>query len=252
MKLITWNVNGLRSVMQKGFETFMQSEKPDIISIQETKMQESQKTFSLDGYYEFWSDAEKKGYSGTLIYTKHQPLSVTYGIEGKYIDEGRVITLAFEDFYLINTYVPNVKRDLSRIPYRQVYEADLLEYVKKLDAIKPVIHCGDLNVAHEEIDIKNAKANKGNAGFTDEERECFSTYLQSGFSDVFRTLYPQKEQYTWWSYQFQARTRNVGWRIDYFITSERFMPWIKDCYILDNVLGSDHCPVVLTLHEESV
>lgn len=252
MKLITWNVNGLRSVMQKGFETFMQSEKPDIISIQETKMQESQKTFSLDGYYEFWSDAEKKGYSGTLIYTKHQPLSVTYGIEGKYTDEGRVITLAFEDFYLINTYVPNVKRDLSRIPYRQVYEADLLEYVKKLDAIKPVIHCGDLNVAHEEIDIKNAKANKGNAGFTDEERECFSTYLQSGFSDVFRTLYPQKEQYTWWSYQFQARTRNVGWRIDYFITSERFMPWIKDCYILDNVLGSDHCPVVLTLHEESV
>ena len=248
MKLMTFNVNGLRAIMQKGFRDLMQSEKPDILCIQETKMQEYQKTFFFEGYHEYWSSADKLGYSGTLIYTKVKPLAVSYGIDGLYNDEGRIITLEFEDYFLVNTYVPNVKRDLSRIPYRQVYEADLLAYVQKLDQHKPVIHCGDLNVAHEEIDIKNAKANIGNAGFTDEERACFNTYLDAGFSDVFRHLYPDKEQYTWWSYMFKARERNVGWRIDYFVVSTRFLPHVKDCYILDHVLGSDHCPVVLLLN----
>ncbi len=248
MKLISWNVNGLRACMNKGFESFFRDTDADFFCIQETKMQQDQKTFSFEGYYEFWNDADKKGYSGTLIYTKHQPQNVYYGLpDQSYNDEGRIITLEYDNFYLVNTYVPNVKRDLSRIPYRMEYEDKVRNYYKTLSQTKPVILCGDLNVAHNEIDIKNAKSNIGNAGFTDEERGKFNELLQAGFIDTFRFLNPEKEQYTWWSYMFQARTRNVGWRIDYFIISKSLQDAIETVDIYDHIEGSDHCPVMLEI-----
>jgi exodeoxyribonuclease-3 len=248
MKLITWNVNGLRACMKKGFAEFFIQEDADFFCVQETKMQEYQKDFTFEGYHEYWNDADKKGYSGTLIYTKHKPLSVRLGLpNGDYNDEGRIITLEYDTFFLVNTYVPNVKRDLSRIPYRMVYEDAVRAYLLELNASKPVILCGDLNVAHNEIDLKNDKSNVGNAGFTDEERGKFSELLNAGFIDSFRTLYPDKEQYTWWSYMFQARQKNVGWRIDYFVCSTSLLPLINEVIIHDQQLGSDHCPVELQI-----
>lgn len=248
MKLITWNVNGLRACMKKGFADFFRREDADFFCIQETKMQEYQKEFAFEGYHEYWNDADKKGYSGTLIYTKHKPLNVRLGLpNGDYNDEGRIITLEYDTFFLVNTYVPNVKRDLSRIPYRMVYEDRLREYLLELNITKPVILCGDLNVAHNEIDLKNHKTNVGNAGFTDEERGKFGELLDAGFIDSFRTLYPDVVQYTWWSYMFQARSKNVGWRIDYFVCSQRLQSQIEDVIIHDQQLGSDHCPVQLNI-----
>jgi exodeoxyribonuclease-3 len=248
MKFISWNVNGLRACVKKGFEDFFKEMDADFFCIQETKMQEEQKTFEFEGYHEYWNCADKLGYSGTLIYTKHEPLNVFYGLEDDaYNDEGRIITLEYEDFYLVNTYVPNVKRDLSRIPYRMVYEDRVREYYLKLNETKPVILCGDLNVAHNEIDLKNDKSNNGNAGFTDEERGKLTELLKSGFVDTFRYLYPDKEQYTWWSYMFQSRQKNVGWRIDYFIVSDQIKENIEHAGIHDQVLGSDHCPIELKI-----
>ncbi|QMS84648.1 exodeoxyribonuclease III [Candidatus Xianfuyuplasma coldseepsis] len=246
MKFISWNVNGLRACMKKGFASFFEEQDADFVCLQETKMQQHQKEFAFEGYHEFWNDADRKGYSGTLIYTKHEPLHVQYGLnDGAYNDEGRIITLEYDSFYLVNTYVPNVKRDLSRIPYRMTYEDRVRAYYVELSQSKPVILCGDLNVAHNEIDLKNDKSNIGNAGFTDEERGKFNELLDAGFTDTFRHLYPTKEQYSWWSYMFKSREKNVGWRIDYFVVSNRLVPYVQDSIILDHVLGSDHCPVLL-------
>lgn len=248
MKIISWNVNGLRACYKKGFPQFMEEENPDIICIQETKMQEDQKVWSFEGYHEYWNDADKKGYSGTLIYTKIEPLSIQYGLDdGAYNDEGRVITLEFDTFYLINTYVPNVKRDLSRIPYRMVYEDRLREYLVSLSKHKEVILCGDLNVAHNEIDIKNASSNHGNAGFTAEERGKFNELLDAGFIDTFRHFHPDVEKYSWWSYMFSSRERNIGWRIDYFVVTKNLIPKITNTDILNQVYGSDHCPVLMEI-----
>lgn len=248
MKLVSWNVNGLRAVMKKGFKDFFDQMDADIFAIQETKMNEDQKEFDFAGYSEFWNNADKAGYSGTLVYTKQEPIQVINGIDGEmYNDEGRIITLEYSDFYFVNAYVPNSKQDLSRIPYRMVFEENMLSYLKRLDQIKPVIYCGDLNVAHQEIDIKNPKQNVMNAGFTKEEREKFSIMMSNGFADSYRSLYPDKVEYTWWSYMFHAREKNIGWRIDYFIVSERLIPKIKDVKILMDVEGSDHCPVVLEI-----
>ena len=255
MKLISWNVNGFRSVLTKGFADFFDSAGADIFSIQETKMQPGQADFEREGYLSFWSSAEKKGYSGTAVFTNREPLSAVFGIggspdgtPGKYSDEGRLITLDFGDFYLINSYTPNVQRELTRMDYRMGFEDDLRAYMTQLDRIKPVVLCGDLNVAHEEIDIKNAKSNIGNAGFTYEERGKMTELLAAGFRDSFRTLYPdRRDAYTWWSYMFKARERNTGWRIDYFIVSERLTDRIADAVIYPEVLGSDHCPVGLEL-----
>ena len=248
MKFISWNVNGLRACMKKGFEDFFIEQNADFFSIQETKMQENQKTFSFDGYYEYWNDANKLGYSGTLIYTKHKPLRVRLGLpDDSYNDEGRIITLEYENFYLVNTYVPNSKRDLSRIPYRETYEDKVREYYVELNKHKPVILCGDLNVAHEEIDLKNPKTNTKNAGFTIEERSKFSSLLNAGFVDSFRYLYPDKVKYSWWSYMANARTNNVGWRIDYFVVSKSLQDKIVEADILPEILGSDHCPIFLEL-----
>jgi exodeoxyribonuclease-3 len=223
---------------------------PDIICIQETKMQENQKMWSFEGYQEYWNDADKKGYSGTLIYTKIKPLQVTYGLpDGSYNDEGRIITLEFDTFYLINTYVPNVKRDLSRIPYRMIYEDQLREYLLHLAHSKSVILCGDLNVAHNDIDLKNASSNRGNAGFTDEERGKFNELLDAGFIDTFRHFHPEEEKYSWWSYMFSSRERNVGWRIDYFVVTPDLLDRITNTDILNDVYGSDHCPVLLELED---
>jgi exodeoxyribonuclease-3 len=241
-------VNGLRACMKKGFTDFFIEIDADFFAIQETKMQEEQKDFSFDGYFEYWNDADKKGYSGTLIYTKHKPLRVRYGLfDDSYNDEGRIITLEYDSFYLVNTYVPNVKRDLSRIPYREVYEDRVREYLVHLDQKKPVILCGDLNVAHQPIDLKNDKTNHGNAGFTKEERGKFTVLLDSGFIDTFRYVYPDKEKYSWWSYMFQSRMKNVGWRIDYFVISNRLKNQIQHVDILNDVMGSDHCPVLLDI-----
>jgi len=234
--------------MKKGFEDFFIEQNADFFSIQETKMQENQKTFSFDGYYEYWNDANKLGYSGTLIYTKHKPLRVRLGLpDDSYNDEGRIITLEYENFYLVNTYVPNSKRDLSRIPYRETYEDKVREYYVELNKHKPVILCGDLNVAHEEIDLKNPKTNTKNAGFTIEERSKFSSLLNAGFVDSFRYLYPDKVKYSWWSYMANARTNNVGWRIDYFVVSKSLQDKIVEADILPEILGSDHCPIFLEL-----
>ena len=260
MKLISWNVNGFRSVLGKGFADFFDSADADAVCLQETKMQPGQADFAREGYAAYWSSAEKKGYSGTVLFTRRAPLSVSYGIgesadsavPGLYSDEGRIITADFGDFYLINSYSPNVQRELTRMDYRMGFEDALRTYMSALDRIKPVVLCGDLNVAHEEIDIKNAKSNIGNAGFTYEERGKMTELLSAGFADSFRRLYPdRKDAYTWWSYMFKARERNTGWRIDYFIVSERLMDRVEDALIFPEVTGSDHCPVGLVLKDQT-
>ncbi len=248
MKFVSWNVNGLRACMKKGFPDFFKEMDADIFAIQETKMNEAQKDFSFENYHEYWNNADKAGYSGTLIYTKNKPLSVHYGLEdGKYNDEGRAVTLEFEDFYFVTVYSPNTKRELERLDYRMVYEDDFRNYLNKLDQKKPVIVCGDLNVAHTEIDLKNPKSNERNAGYTIEERTKFSVLLNSGFTDSFRFLYPNKIQYSWWSYMMNARSKNIGWRIDYFLISDRLREKLKDSIIYDQVEGSDHCPVAIEI-----
>lgn len=250
MKFISWNVNGIRACCDKGFrETFARLD-ADFFCLQETKMQAGQLDLQFEGYQSYWNYAEKKGYSGTAIFTRHQPLSVTYGIGvDEHDHEGRVITLEMEQFYLITVYVPNSQDELKRLDYRMKWEDDFLVYLKKLEEKKPVIVCGDLNVAHKEIDLKNPKTNRRNPGFTDEEREKFTTWLDAGFTDTFRYFYPdQKEIYSWWSYRFKAREKNTGWRIDYFVTSALLDDKLADAKIHTEVLGSDHCPVELTLN----
>lgn len=249
MKLVSWNVNGLRAVLKKGFLNFFKEIDADIFCIQETKMQKAQADFCFDGYYEYWNEAEKKGYSGTLILTKKKPLSVKYGIEIEEHDkEGRVITLEFEKFYMVNCYTPNSKRELERLEYRQKWEDDFRKYLIELDKNKPIILCGDLNVAHNEIDLKNPKTNIHNAGFTIEERNKMTELLNNNFIDTFRYLYPnEKDSYTWWSYMGHAREKNIGWRIDYFITSKSLRKRIIDNKIHSRVLGSDHCPIELDI-----
>lgn len=250
MKLISWNVNGIRAAITKGFNEFFEEENADIFCIQETKMQEGQATIEFEGYKQYWNSAIKKGYSGTAIFSKIDPLNVTYGIGiDEHDKEGRVITLEFEKFYLVNCYTPNAKRELERLPYRVEWEDAFREYLKKLDLKKPVILCGDLNVAHKEIDLKNPKTNIGNAGFTFEERGKMTELLESGFIDTYRYLYPEKEgAYTWWSYMFHAREKNVGWRIDYFIVSDSIKEKIQEAKIYDGILGSDHCPIGLEIN----
>lgn len=247
MKFISWNVNGLRACVGKGFKDFFDSIDADIFCLQETKLQEGQIDFAPEGYHSYWNYAEKKGYSGTAIFTKQEPLSVTYGMGIEEHDkEGRLITLEFENFYFITVYVPNSKRELLRLDYRMVWEDDFRAYVLELDKKKPVIFCGDLNVAHKEIDLKNPKTNHHNAGFTNEEREKMTLMLDAGFTDTFRHFYPDQEGiYSWWSYMFQARAKNAGWRIDYFISSSRIDDKLVDAKIHTDVLGSDHCPVEL-------
>ncbi len=249
MKLISWNVNGLRACMQKGFADFFASVDADFFCIQESKLQEGQIVLDLPGYYQYWNYAEKKGYSGTAIFTKKEPLSVSYGIGiPEHDHEGRVITLEYEDFYMITCYTPNSQNELARLSYRMQWEDDFLAYLKALDAKKPLILCGDLNVAHEEIDLKNPKTNHKNAGFTDEERAKMTTLLSTGFTDTFRHFYPDTEGiYSWWSYRFKAREKNAGWRIDYFITSASLDNKLTDAKIHTDVFGSDHCPVELTI-----
>ena len=251
MKLISWNVNGLRACLNKGFLSFVESAEADIIALQETKMQQGQAVFDMPGYLEYWNSAEKKGYSGTAVFAKTTPISVTTGIGiAEHDTEGRVLTLEFEQFYFVNCYTPNSQRELARLSYRMGWEDAFLGYLKMLDEKKPVILCGDLNVAHQEIDIKNPKSNRMSAGFTDEERAKMTTLLSSGFVDTFRRLYPEVTgAYSWWSYFSNARKNNVGWRIDYFIVSERLMPSVKDGFILPEVEGSDHCPVGILLEE---
>ena len=249
MKFISWNVNGIRACAQKGFMDVFNELDADIFCIQESKMQAGQLELDTPGYHQYWNYAEKKGYSGTAIFTKKEPLNVSYGIGIEEHDqEGRVITLEFEKFYLVNCYTPNAKRGLERLEYRMVWEDAFRNYLLELNKVKPVIMCGDLNVAHNEIDLKNPKTNVGNAGFTNEERGKMSELLNAGFIDTFRYLYPDKENvYTWWSYMFHAREKNVGWRIDYFITSKSLKKNIKDAIIYDNILGSDHCPIGLEI-----
>lgn len=251
MKLISWNVNGLRACMNKGFAEFFKQADADVFCLQETKLQEGQIDFHPEGYYDYWNYAERKGYSGTAAFTKKKPLSVSYGIGVEEHDhEGRVITLEFDTFYLITVYVPNSQDELRRLSYRMRWEDDFLAYVKKLEQKKPVIYCGDLNVAHKEIDIKNPSTNHHNAGFTDEERGKMDKVLESGMVDTFRYFYPdQKDIYSWWSYRFKARERNAGWRIDYFIASQSLSGRLLDAKILTDVTGSDHCPVELDLKD---
>ena len=249
MKLISWNVNGLRACMTKGFADFMKAEDPDIICIQETKMQREQADFSFEGYHEYWNSAEKKGYSGTAIFTKTEPISVTYDIGiPEHGTEGRVITAEYEDFYLVCVYTPTAQSELKRIDYRMRFEDDFRDYLTGLHETKPVVVCGDMNVAHKFIDLKNPKQNIGNAGFSYEERGKFSELLAAGFVDTFRHFYPDKEEaYSWWSYRAAARERNVGWRIDYFLCTEDFIDRVEDSLILPHVMGSDHCPVEIIL-----
>ena len=249
MKLISWNVNGIRACVQKGFLDFFKEIDADIFCIQESKMQEGQLNLELEGYHQYWNYAEKKGYSGTAIFTKQEPISVQYGIGIEEHDhEGRVITLEFEDFYMVTVYTPNSQDELKRLDYRMQWETDFLAYLKKLEEKKGVIFCGDLNVAHQEIDLKNPKTNRKNAGFTDEERAKFGEVLKAGFIDTFRYFYPDAEGiYSWWSYRFSARAKNAGWRIDYFCVSECLEDRLQDAKILTDVMGSDHCPVQLDL-----
>ncbi len=247
MKLISWNVNGLRACKGKGFNEFFKEEDADIFCIQETKMQEGQAEVEMSGYYHYMSSAEKKGYAGTLVYTKNEPISVSFGINEKYNDEGRVITLEFEKFFFVCAYVPNSQEGLKRLPYRMQFEDDMREYLMKLDSKKPVIYTGDLNVAHQEIDIKNPKANEKNAGYSIEERTKMTELLSSGFVDTFRTLYPEKVEYSWWSYRFNARANNAGWRIDYFLVSDMLKEHVQNSEIRTGVFGSDHAPVVLQI-----
>lgn len=249
MKLVSWNVNGLRACLGKGFLESFAALDADIFSIQETKMQPGQAELDLPGYKQYWNSAEKKGYSGTAVFTRLEPLNVTYGIGSEEHDrEGRAITLEFEDFYLVNCYVPNAQRELTRLDWRMEWEDALRAYLLELDSRKPVIYCGDLNVAHQEIDLKNAKSNRGNAGFTDEERSKMTELLEAGFVDSFRHLYPDKTgAYSWWSYMFHAREKNAGWRIDYFIVSRSIADKIGDSIIHPEIMGSDHCPVELDI-----
>ena len=249
MKLISWNVNGIRACVQKGFLDFFKEIDADIFCIQESKMQAGQLELELEGYHQYWNYAEKKGYSGTAIFTKQEPISVQYGIGIEEHDhEGRVITLEFEDFYMVTVYTPNSQDELKRLDYRMQWETDFLAYLKKLEEKKGVIFCGDLNVAHQEIDLKNPKTNRRSAGFTDEERGKFSEVLAAGFVDTFRHFYPELEgAYSWWSYRMNARARNAGWRIDYFCVSECLKDRLQDAKILADVMGSDHCPVQLDL-----
>ena len=251
MKLISWNVNGLRACVTKGFEDFFREADADVFCLQETKLQPGQIRLELPGYYQYWNSAEKKGYSGTALFSKREPISVSYGIGVEEHDrEGRVITLEFPEFYLITVYTPNSQDGLARLDYRMQWEDAFLSYLKGLEQSKPVIFCGDLNVAHEEIDLKNPKTNRKNAGFTDEERAKMTRLLENGFVDTFRYFYPDKEGiYSWWSYRFQARSKNAGWRIDYFIVSECLKDRLQDACIYTEVMGSDHCPVGLILKD---
>lgn len=252
-KLISWNVNGLRACVEKGFSGFFEDADADIFCLQETKLQAGQIELDLPGYHQYWNYAEKKGYSGTALFTRTEPLNVTYGIGVEEHDhEGRVITAEYEDYYVSTVYVPNSQRELTRLGYRMEWEEAFLGYIKNLEKTKPVIYCGDLNVAHQEIDLKNPKTNRRNAGFTDEERNCFTKVLESGFLDTFRHLYPEaRDAYSWWSYMGQARARNVGWRIDYFVASESLKEKLADAKIHSQIMGSDHCPVELDLKEAS-
>ena len=249
MKLISWNVNGLRAVVKKGFEDIFAEIDADVFCLQETKLQEGQIDLELEGYHQYWNYAVKKGYSGTAIFSKKEALSVKYGIGIEEHDqEGRVITVEYEDFYLVNCYTPNAQAELKRIEYRLKWEADFLMFLKELEKTKPVILCGDLNVAHNNIDLKNWKTNRKNPGFSDQERAAFTNFLANGFVDSFRHFYPDLEgAYSWWSYRFNARQNNSGWRIDYFCVSEALVPRMEDSFILSDVFGSDHCPVGLTL-----
>ena len=249
MKFISWNVNGLRACVGKDFEQSFRQLDADFFCLQETKMQEGQLDLQFEGYTSYWNYAEKKGYSGTAIYTRHKPLSVTYGIGiDEHDHEGRVITLEMEDFYLVTVYTPNSQDGLRRLDYRMTWEDDFRAYLKSLDERKPVVVCGDLNVAHQEIDLKNPKSNRRNAGFTDEEREKFSLLLEAGFTDTFRYFYPDKEEiYSWWSYRFKAREKNAGWRIDYFLASNRLQPQLRSAAIHTEIFGSDHCPVEVNI-----
>ena len=240
-------MNGFRACLQKGFADFFAQADADCFSLQETKMQPGQADFAPEGYHAYYHSAQRKGYSGTALFTKEEPLSVTQGIDGAHLDEGRVLTAEFPKFYLLTCYSPNAQDGLARIDYRLSWEAANREYLKKLDTLKPVILCGDLNVAHNEIDLKNPKTNRGNAGFSDEERQAFGELLSCGFSDAYRSLYPDKVEYSWWSYRFKAREKNAGWRIDYFIVSDRLMEKVRSVTIRGDVLGSDHCPVVLDI-----
>ncbi|MEF2096572.1 exodeoxyribonuclease III [Bacillus sp. CFBP9009] len=247
MKLVSWNVNGIRACVKKGFLDYFKDVNADIFCLQETKLQEGQITLELEGYHQYWNYALKKGYSGTAIFTKEKPLSVKYGVgELDEEPEGRIITLEFENFYMVNVYTPNAKRDLSRLDYRLEWEDGMIDYLSELDLVKPVIFCGDLNVAHQEIDLKNPKSNIGNSGFTNEERGKMTELLDAGFIDTFRHFYPDQEgAYSWWSYMAKVRERNIGWRIDYFIVSKRLAESLIEANIHCDVMGSDHCPVVL-------
>lgn len=249
MRFVSWNVNGLRACLKKGFLESVNGLDPDFICLQETKMEQGQADVELPGYYQFWNSAEKKGYSGTAIFTRHKPLSVTYGMDVERHDhEGRLITLEYPEFWLVNCYTPNSQDGLARIEYRMDWEDSMREYLLELDKIKPVIYCGDLNVAKEEIDLKNPKTNRGNAGFSDQERDKIRRLLESGFSDTFRHLHPEAVgAYSWWSYRFNARANNAGWRIDYFIVSSRLAARVADASIHPDIHGSDHCPVSIVL-----
>ena len=252
MRLISCNVNGLRACEGKGFSEVFKSLDADFFCLQETKMQAGQLDLQFEGYESYWNYADKKGYSGTAVFTRLKPLKVTYGIGiDEHDHEGRVITLEMDTFFLVTVYVPNSQDELKRLDYRMRWEDDFLSYIKRLDAIKPVIVCGDLNVAHKEIDLKNPKTNRRNPGFTDEEREKFSQWLDSGFTDTFRFLYPEQVTYSWWSYRFRAREKNTGWRIDYFVVSSRINDQIADAKIHTEIMGSDHCPVELELQEKN-
>ncbi len=247
MKFISWNVNGFRACADKGFFEFLNSQNPDIIAVQETKMQPGQMNLEVEGYHLFLSSAEKKGYSGTLVYSKLEPKNVIYGIDGKYNDEGRVITLEFDDFYFINSYVPNAREGLIRLDFRTQFETDIKNHLSHLKKLKPVIYTGDLNVAFKAIDIKNPKSNERNPGYSIEERTMFGELLDAGFIDTFRYLYPDKVEYSWWSYRFQARQKNIGWRLDYFLISKGFEDKLINSSILTDVLGSDHAPIMLEM-----
>lgn len=248
MKLISWNVNGLRACVTKGFLDYFREADADVFCIQESKLQEGQISLELEGYHQYWNYAEKKGYSGTAIFSKKEPLSVSRGLGIEEHDhEGRVIALEYEDFYLVTVYTPNSQDGLARLDYRMAWEDDFRKYLKALEEKKPVVVCGDMNVAHQEIDLKNPKTNRKNAGFTDQEREKFTDLLAAGFTDTYRWLYPEKVEYSWWSYRFRAREKNAGWRIDYFLVSDSLRDRVKDAFIHTSVMGSDHCPVELDL-----
>lgn len=250
MKIISWNVAGFRAVLKKGFDDFFRKIDADIFCIQESKVLEEQFDYRPEGYKMYLNPAEKKGYSGTLVFTKIDPINVSYGMGIEEHDkEGRIITLEYDKFYLVTVYTPNAKNDLSRLEYRMKWEDDFKSYLKMLELTKPVVVCGDLNVAHNEIDIKNAKSNRGSAGFTDEERDKFSKLLEAGFIDTFRYLYPEKIKYSWWSYMGHARENNTGWRIDYFVVSNNFIDKVSDSIIHDHILGSDHCPIEIDIED---